>query len=365
MIKKNILIATGGTGGHIFPAFSLANYLKEKNYSINLTSDKRGLRFLNNTKEFELINIPSSPLIKKNYFKFLFSIFTIFFAIIKSLIYLLFNRPSIVFGMGGYSSFPVCFAAFILRIKFVIYENNLIIGKANKFLLPLAKKIFVSYQDLEGIPDKYGNKIVPIGNLVREEIIKNRLILDKKKDEFNNLRILILGGSQAAKIFAELLPPIFEKIKNSGISIEIYQQCQENQNILLSEFYKKTKINYEIFNFTDNIIEYYLKSNLVITRSGASVLGELININIPFISIPLPSSADNHQYKNAEFYLNKGYGYLLEEKDVKNRLYDLISNIFKDKSSIKNILSNQRQYSDKNIFRNLEINIEKIINEKD
>ena len=240
----------------------------------------------------------------------------------------------------------------------------MIIGKANKILLPFAKKIFVSYQDLEGIPDKYENKLVIIGNLVREEIIKNRYISDKKKDEMSNLKILILGGSQGAKVFAELLPPIFEKIKNSEIPIEIYQQCQNNQKNQLSEFYKKSKIYHETFNFTDNIIEYYLKSNLVITRSGASVLGELVNINSPFISIPLPSSADNHQYKNAEFYLKKGYGYLLEEKDIKDKLYDLISNIFHDKSSIKKILSNQRQYSDKNIFRNLEINIKKIIDEK-
>ena len=160
------------------------------------------------------------------------------------------------------------------------------------------------------------------------------------------------------------MPPIFEKIKDSGISIKIFQQCQKNQNNQLSDFYKKAKIDYELFNFTENIIEYYHKSNLVITRSGASVLGELININIPFISIPLPSSADNHQYKNAEFYFKKGYGYLLEEKDIKNKLYDLISNIFRDKSLIKNILFNQGQYSDKNIFRNLDMNIEKIINEK-
>jgi len=364
MIKKNILIATGGTGGHIFPAFSLANYLKGKNYTIKLTSDKRGLRFLNNTESFEIVNIPSSPLNKKNYFIFLLSIFTIFFATVKSFIYLLFNRPSIVFGMGGYSSFPVCFAAFILKIKFVIYENNLIIGKANKFLLPFTKKIFVSYQDLEGIPVKYKNKVATIGNLVREEIIRNRNTSDKKKDELDNLKILILGGSQGAKVFAELLPPIFEKIKNAGIQIEIYQQCQNNQKNQLSEFYKKNEIHHEIFNFTENIIEYYLKSNLVITRSGASVLGELINMNTPFISIPLPSSADNHQYKNAEFYLKKGYGYLLEEKDIKNKLYDLMSNIFKDKSLIKKILSKQRQYSDKNIFRNLEIYIEEIIDEK-
>ena len=83
----------------------------------------------------------------------------IIYSTIKSFIFLLLDRPSIIFGMGGYSSFPVCIAASILRIKFVIYENNLIIGKANKYLLPFSKKIFVSYKDLEGIHKKYKEKV--------------------------------------------------------------------------------------------------------------------------------------------------------------------------------------------------------------
>ena len=102
----------------------------------------------------------------------------------------------------------------------------------------------------------------------------------------------------------------------------------------------------------------------MITRSGASVLGELVNVKLPFISIPLPSSADNHQYKNAEFYKKKGLGYLLDEKNIKNQLYDLIISIFKDKNSIKKILSNQRQYSDKNIFSNLNLELQKILNDQ-
>tara|TARA_B100000902_G_scaffold388798_1_gene435010 strand:- start:8925 stop:10019 length:1095 start_codon:yes stop_codon:yes gene_type:complete len=363
MTKKKILIATGGTGGHIFPAYSLAKNLFKKNYIIKLTLDNRGLKFLKGSENLNVVNIPSSPLIKKNIIKFIFSIFAIFYATIKSLLFLTFNRPAIVFGMGGYSSFPVCIAAYFLKIKFVIYENNLIIGKANRYLLPFAKKIFVSYQDLEGIPYKYKNKMITIGNMIREEIINSQININEK-DELKDLKILVLGGSQAAEIFAEKLPPIFEKIKNSKISIKIYQQCLNKQTDQLSEFYKKAKIDHEIFNFSDNIIDYYLKTNLVITRSGASVLGELLNIKIPFISIPLPSSADDHQYKNAKFYQKKGYGYLLEEKDINNKLYDLITSIFEDKFLIKNILYNQRQYSDKNIFRNLNTQIEKIINEK-
>ena len=265
--------------------------------------------------------------------------------------------------MGGYSSFPICIAAAILRIKFVIYENNLIIGKANKYLLPFAKKIFVSYKDLDGIPDKYLNKIFEIGNIVREEIInvKNKNI---ESDKYNDIKILVLGGSQAAKVFAEKLPKIFEKLQNSKIPIKVYQQCQNEQKNNLIKFYKKTKINYEIFNFTDKIVDYYSKANLVITRSGASVLGELINIKIPFISIPLPSSADNHQLQNALYYKKKGFGYLVEEKDINEQLYSLIKSFFEDKVLIKNILINQSQHSDKNIFKYINTYIEKITNEK-
>ena len=102
----------------------------------------------------------------------------------------------------------------------------------------------------------------------------------------------------------------------------------------------------------------------MITRSGASVLGELLNCKIPFISIPLPTSADNHQYKNAEFYSKKGYGYFLEEKDIKDKLYNLIVSIFNNKSMLDSIISNQKQHSDKDIFENLNNQIEKILNEK-
>ena len=93
-------------------------------------------------------------------------------------------------------------------------------------------------------------------------------------------------------------------------------------------------------------------------------MGELINAKVPFISIPLPTSADKHQYKNAEFYEKKGYGYLMEEKDIRNKLYNLINSMFNDKSNLNSILSNQRQYSDKDILKNLTGHIKKILNEK-
>ena len=153
------LIAIGGTGGHVFPGCNLASFLVEKKHNVKLVTDVRGLRFLKNFENLNISILPSIPLNTTNIFKFFFSLSFIMYSIFRSMIFLLLDRPSIIFGMGGYASFPICIAASFLRIKFVIYENNLIIGKANKYLLPFANKILVSNNELEGITEKHKKKL--------------------------------------------------------------------------------------------------------------------------------------------------------------------------------------------------------------
>ena len=282
-----IIIATGGTGGHVFPAYSLAKHFMNNKISVKIISDKRGLKYLQDNKDIKILEISSSTIFKKNIFQLLLSIIIICNSILKSFILLLFNRPNLIFGMGGYSSFPVCVVAKILNIPFIVYENNLYIGKTNRYLLPFAKKIFVSYKELEGIPEKYQNKVCEVGNIIRKEIINSKEKSQIVKSE-EILKILILGGSQAAKIFAEKLPEIFKECIEANISLKIYQQCLPDQKEFLTSFYKNLNIDCEVFNFSNNILSYFSKINLAITRSGSSILAELINSNIPFISIPLP-----------------------------------------------------------------------------
>ena len=348
-----VIIATGGTGGHVFPAYSLAKHFAENRISVEIISDKRGLKFLQDNRDIKIIEVTSSTISKKNIFQLFFSIAIIIYSVLKSFIFLLFNRPNLVFGMGGYSSFPVCVAAKILGIPFIIYENNLFIGKTNKYLLPFAEKLFVSYKELEGISEKYQSKVCEIGNIIRKEIIniqeKTEFIQSEEK-----LRILILGGSQAAKIFAEKLPEIFNKCKKAKISLKIYQQCLPEQNKFLTSFYGNLGIDFEVFNFSSNILSYFSKINLAITRSGSSVLAELINAKIPFISVPLPSSADDHQLKNAIYYEKKGYSYLIEERYLDTKLFKLIKKISQDVSLLSQIMRKQREYSDKSVYKNID-----------
>ena len=360
---NNIVIATGGTGGHIFPAYSLAKHFIEKKYNVKLVSDKRGMRYLKDYQELNITQITSSTISKKNILGLTISIFITLYSIFRSSIFLLFNRPELVFGMGGYSSFPICIAAKILRIPFIIYENNLHIGKANKYLLPFTKKAFVSHGDLDGISKKHKDKICEIGNIIRKEIFNFKAEQNiYQKDKI--IKILILGGSQAAKVFAEKLPKIFKECKVAKLSFKIYQQCLPEQTEYLTSLYKDLNVDFEIFNFSTNILNYFSKINLVITRSGSSMLAELLNANIPFISVPLPTSADNHQLKNAIYYKKNGYSYLIEEKNLNKKLFELIKLMHEDRSLLEQIVKKQKQYSDKEVYQNIDREIDKIINEK-
>ena len=141
--KKTVVIATGGTGGHIFPSLSLADFLS-KEYEIEIFTDERGSKFLQSNQNFKIKKIVSSRIFSRNIFSILSGFFKFFISLLFSLKLLIKTKPKLIIGMGGYSSFPVCLAGFFLRIPTLIYENNIIIGRANKYLLPFVNKIFVS-----------------------------------------------------------------------------------------------------------------------------------------------------------------------------------------------------------------------------
>ena len=354
--KKIIIIATGGTGGHIMPAISLYSNLKKNNFEPILTTDFRGFNFMKDSKEFKIKIINALSFKNNNKIVFFFSSI---WSLLTSIIFLIKKKPNLTIGMGGYSSFPTCLASVILRVPLIIYENNLHLGKANRVLSFFAKKIFLAHPEIDGLKSKFRDKSIRVGNIIRQEIFSSNL--KDKENNFTSLKILILGGSQAAKVFADKLPNIFIKCKKNGIRFKIFQQCIANQNEALRKIYKENNIDHEIFNFTNNIIDYYDKTNFVISRAGSSSIAELLNCNKPMISIPLPTSADNHQYKNAEYYEKKGFCVLMKEEEISEKLYELIESIHKDKSILEQIEKKQREYTDKDTYNIVNLEIKKII----
>ena len=342
--NKKILIATGGTGGHIFPSITLADFLNRE-YEVEITTDKRGSKYLKDFNDIRINIINSNPIFGKNILGIFIGLINIIFSTLYSAIFILKSKPALVIGMGGYSSFPVCLAAYFFRVPIIVYENNLIIGRANRFLLPMVKKILVSTKDTKGIDSKYQNKIFFLGYLLRNKIFnlkQNDLQIEK-----DNLSILVIGGSQSAKIFSQALPSVMTKCCKNNVKFKIYQQCLEKDKDQISRTYKKLNLDFKLFSFSDSLFEYYQKADLAITRSGASSIAELLNLRIPFIAIPLPTSADNHQFENASYFEKKGYCFLLEERFIHDKLFQMLIDLNENRKKLFLLKRNMIKHSDK------------------
>ena len=342
--KRTILIATGGTGGHVFPSIGLGNYLS-KDYNIEIFTDKRGLKFFGNDQNFKITNILSSRVLGKNIINFFTGIVKVLISTILSVYLLIKIKPKLVIGMGGYASFPVCLAGYFLRVPLIIYENNLVIGRANKLLLPFTKKILVSTNSIQGINNKYKFKIFYTGFLLRNKILNVNKLNDGKTKK--NLSILIMGGSQSAEAFGNEIPKIIKKCNDAGIKFNIFQQCLDYQKMNISNIYESININFKLFNYIDNLKEYYQNCDIAITRCGASSLAELVNLKTPFIAIPLPTSIDNHQLINAKYFQNKGFCFLLEQKNLSEKLFDMLKTMHEDRDMLDLFKKKMSKHTDK------------------
>ncbi len=359
-MSKKIFFSGGGTGGHIFPAINLMKYFLEKEFKTILITDKRGNNFINKDRNFKSYILNSATPTQKNILKKIFSYFLIFYSIFKAIIIIKKEKPDLIFGFGGYVSFPISYASKFFKIPLIIYENNMILGRANKHLSSISKKIFLAKKINENFPKKYAIKSSVVGSILNKDIINCSPL--KEKYNRNELSILVLGGSQGAEIFGEIIPETIKMIKDKGYEVEIFQQCTKKQKSLLIDFYKKNNIKSYVFEFEKNILKFALSSGLAITRCGASTTAELLHTQTPFIAIPLPNSVDNHQYLNAKYYESKGCCLLLEQQNFKTEnLFKLIVENIINKNKLIDIRENMKKNYDRNVFKNIEKEIEEFI----
>tara|TARA_B100000073_G_scaffold326691_1_gene311592 strand:+ start:349 stop:1413 length:1065 start_codon:yes stop_codon:yes gene_type:complete len=352
---QKILITTGGTGGHTVPAQIINEYLND-DYEVYYSTDKRGYKFLSSgNKRTVIINTP----------RFNFSlnlpyrIIKLFYLIVKSFFYLKNENIKKVISIGGYMSLPVIISAKILRLPIFLIEPNLVLGKGNKFFLNFAKKIFCYSNEILNFPKKYIYKIELINPLVSKAFYNL-----KKKDDINNkFCFLIFGGSQGAKIFDEIIREIMLEISRN-FSIKVIQQTSKNNIDNLKNFYDSNNIESIIFDFKKNFFDLINISDLCITRAGATSLAEISFLNKPFIAIPLPTSADSHQMKNAEYYEKKGCCWIIDQKILnKDKLSNFIKNLLKNKNDLMNKKMNLKKLNNKNSREFIYQKLKRVINE--
>ena len=353
-MKKNFLITTGGSGGHVLPAIILYEHLS-KEANIVLSTDKRGVRYINKELyKFETIDTPKL----NNIFFLPLNFFIIPFLILKS--FLLLKRKNIekIFSTGGYMSLPLIIASKILRLKIYLIEPNLVLGRANKFFLRSCKKIFCYSKKIKNFPDNLRDKIIEINPLVKKHIYDL-----KSSNEINDkFTLLIVGGSQGADIFDKNLKNLIVNISKKK-SIKIIQQTNEKNISYLSNFYSNNNIENKIFSFDKNFCESIQKSDICITRAGASTLAELSILNTPFIAVPLPTSKDNHQFENANFYKELNCCWIIEQNYFNERIIDLLKNILNDKTDYLKKKDNLKKLNFQNTWINVNQKILDNVNE--
>ena len=327
--KKVILIAAGGTGGHIYPALSIIN---KKKFDTHLViTDLRGKDYF--TKFFNKKNInilvhthkvisPSNQLIIKK----LTSLFYFVISFIKSILLIIKYRPIRVLGFGGYPSVAPVLAARIFGITTIIHEQNAVVGRANKLLSYISNILALSFENTKNVSNH--KNFIYSGNPVRDEFFsigKRKYELPNNANKFN---VLIYGGSLGASFFSEHLTSIIcsmpEHIKKR---IKIIQQVRKEDIDKVKNKYHQNKIDCETSVFFNNIFTKFKLAHLVITRAGGSTVAEIIASKKPAILVPLSNSLDNHQVENAEYIKNNGAWVFDEGQNKISELKKLINNL--------------------------------------
>ena len=354
-MKGKILISTGGSGGHVIPAITIHDHLKQ-NYDISISSDVRGLKYLDD-KFYKTLIIDTPKL--NNFILLPLSILKVIFLTLKSLILLKKEEIQILISTGGYMSLPLCIAARILNIKIYLLEPNMVIGRSNKFFLKFCKKIICYSESIIGFPKKYKNKLKITNPLIRNKYYNKKL----KENDNEKFTLIIIGGSQGAQIFDKILHQSIINVSKIKSLKVIHQTNQKNISVL-KNLYLENKIDSSVFSFDQNLNLLIDQADLCITRAGASSLAEISLSRKPFIAIPLPSSKDNHQLENANYYKNKGCCWVVDQINFdKIKFEDLLLNILNNKNEILLKKNNLEKLNFQNTWNNVNQNLLNIINE--
>ena len=353
-MKSKILISTGGSGGHVIPATTIHDHLKD-NYDILISSDLRGLKYLDS--KLYNIKVIDTPRLNKTILLPL-SILKVILLTLKSLLFLKKQKIQILISTGGYMSLPLCIAAKILNIKIYLLEPNMVIGRANKFFLRFCEKIICYSDNIIGFRDDFKSKLKIINPLIRKKYYDEKL-----KEHKNKFTLLIIGGSQGANIFDKILHESIIEISKIKTLKVIHQTNKKNIDAL-KNLYSKNMIDNIVFSFDQNLNLLIQQADLCITRAGATSLAEISLSKKPFIAIPLPGSMDNHQLENANYYKNKGCCWVVDQINFdKKNFEELLLNIINNKDEIMVKINNLEKLNYQNSWNNVNQNLLNIINE--
>jgi UDP-N-acetylglucosamine--N-acetylmuramyl-(pentapeptide) pyrophosphoryl-undecaprenol N-acetylglucosamine transferase len=313
-MKDRMIIAGGGTGGHLFPGLAVAESWAGKR-------GKESILFVTGRRKMESAILSSAGWrqtsiaiegIKGRGWRVMGYVLLMlpvsFFQSLKALHRF---KPSLVLGVGGYSAGPVCLAARILRIPTAIHEQNSVPGLTNRLLCRLVDRVFISFEESRDFFS--GGQLFLTGNPIREDLLQGRL---SSVQQDRNFTLLVMGGSQGAKSINRAFVSAWKILREKGLDIQVIHQTGEKDYASVAREYPGKDLPVVLSPFIQDMGAAYNQADLVICRAGATTVSELAALGKPSILIPYPFAANNHQEKNADVLVRAGGAVKILEEDL-------------------------------------------------
>ena len=325
--SRTLMIMAGGTGGHIFPALSVADHARALGWNVIWLGSRAGMEArLVPAKGYPMAWIRFSAVRGSGMLRTAMLPLNLLVAFWQSARAIFAHRPDVVLGMGGYVAFPGGMMASLLNRPLVIHEQNSVAGLANRVLARVADRV------LAGFPEAFGKrqKTEWTGNPVRADIAAIASPAVRYAGRTGPLRLLVLGGSQGAKALNDTVPQALAKLAPG--EVEVIHQAGAAHLEAVRATYASVGVAATVIPFIDDMAATYAAVDLMICRAGASTIAELAAAGVPAILVPFPYAVDDHQTQNARFLSERGGAVLLPQSDVTpERLAELLSSFTREK----------------------------------
>jgi UDP-N-acetylglucosamine--N-acetylmuramyl-(pentapeptide) pyrophosphoryl-undecaprenol N-acetylglucosamine transferase len=314
-ISRHFVLAAGGTGGHLIPAFALAAELEERGHHVALITDERGVAIPGKPASLTAHVLPAGRLEGLNPLGWLRALAAVAEGRRMALRLYESFQPTAVVGFGGYPALPALLAATSAKVPSVIHEQNAVLGRVNRFLASRVDAIATSCGEVDRLAGKHRAKVVLVGNPVRSQVLALR---DQPYPDFaadGLLRILVTGGSQGARVMSEVVPDGLAMLPPALRSrLQVTQQCRPEDIESVRARYAGHGIPAELATYFEDMDSRLADAHLFIGRAGASTIAELTAVGRPAILVPLPIATDDHQAANTREIVAAGGARMIRQE---------------------------------------------------
>jgi UDP-N-acetylglucosamine--N-acetylmuramyl-(pentapeptide) pyrophosphoryl-undecaprenol N-acetylglucosamine transferase len=311
-----VLLAAGGTGGHLFPAEALSIALTRRAAVVELATDERATRYGREFPARATHIIPSATVRGRDPLSLTRTATTLMSGIVKAWLLLGRIRPVVVVGFGGYPSIPPLLAATLRGIPTVIHEQNGVMGRANRFLAKRVTAVATGFPDIVDGDPSLAAKAVHVGNPVRPAVVEAARTSFAPSSAGGSFHLLVFGGSQGARVMADIVPSAIEALEPELCArLAIVQQARDEDIERVRSAYARAGVTAEVAPFFADLPARIAASHLVVSRSGASTVAELAAIGRPAILVPLPNALDQDQRANAALLARAGGAMMMDQQE--------------------------------------------------